>query len=74
MIIPQFGAKTGRLIKEDNTIVNMADGINADGSVNITETPLLKSIQGKYFWTVGGRGVIICIIVYVVANILIHLD
>lgn len=49
MIIPQFLAKTGRLIKEDNTIVNIADGINTDGSVNITNVAFLKSIQGEYF-------------------------
>jgi hypothetical protein len=33
--IDQFQARSGRLIKEDGTVVNEANGINADGSRNV---------------------------------------
>ncbi len=34
--IDQFQARSGRLIKEDGTVVNEANGINADGSQNVS--------------------------------------
>lgn len=36
--INQYAPRSGRLIKEDNTIVNEANGINADGSRNVQLT------------------------------------
>jgi hypothetical protein len=33
--INQYAARSGRIIKENGTLVNEADGINADGSRNV---------------------------------------
>lgn len=38
-----------KLFRSDDTIVNPADSINADGSLNILNVVLLRSLQGKYF-------------------------
>ncbi len=36
--IDQFPIRSGRVIKEDSTVVNEANGINADGSRNVSLT------------------------------------
>lgn len=36
--INKMAARSGKVIKSDNTVVNEADGINQDGSRNVTLT------------------------------------
>jgi hypothetical protein len=43
--INSMSPRTGRIIKEDNTIVNEADGINADGSRNVRIKEVLVEAQ-----------------------------
>lgn len=49
MNIDKFSARTGRMMRENDTVVNEANGLNDDGSLNVSSVVLLKSTLGEYF-------------------------